>query len=352
LTQACAALDAACVNGLQPVTGDATFTRTFPLSELRAVAQEHRVDLGFDPGAERFATFLTLRLCRGLLERLPNVVSAATRFAIPVQGARHNFYLNPNTFPNDVDTTSVASAALFEANIYDRDALVRGAGELHNARYLQENVHATKYLPIPSNAGVAMVYWLDVNELSPFFRRPQFDAAVASNALYAGYLAGELGVATDALDATWRYAEGHLTSGRYANGTLYYPSPDSFLCLFALLCARFPKRLTQTAALALREAIERRNLAANAKPALDPSTSLNLAQRIIAADSLNHASGFEIVPQLSTMKQHLASLQGSDHFWDVGPLYGYGPAPYFIGSRELTTVFALAALTRSWAQAL
>jgi hypothetical protein len=341
-------LDAACVDGLQPVTGDAAFTRTFPLGELRARAREQRLELGFDPGPERFATFLTLRLCHTVLDRLPNVVAAARRFATQSIAGRYNFYLEPNTFPYDADTTSVTSAGAFEAGVTTSEALLRSAHELTLASYTSENVTAVRYLPIPRNQGVTMVYWLDCGELPAFFRRPQFDAAVASNVMYAALLAGEHDFDTAAFEPTWHYVQNHLTSGDYLKGTFYYPSPDSFLCLFALLCARFPKRMTQTAALALQAAIDQRGLATTTDPVLDPKTPLNSAQRIIAADALNQAAGMDLVTGIATMKEKLATLQGPDGLWDVGPLYGYGPAPFFIGSRELTATYAIAALGRAW----
>lgn len=348
VARACSALDAASADGVQPLTADATFEHVVPLPELRGIALDRKLDMGFDAGPERFATFLTLRLCRRWLRWLPNVTAAAARFAGQTSSARHNFYLQPNTFPYDADTTSVGSAGLFEAGLIDAQALANSAGELRKARYLAENVRATRYLPIPRNAGVVMVYWLDGGALPSFFARPQFDPAVAANALYAAYLAAEHGAPelTEHFEPTFRYVADHLASGRYLEGTLYYPSPDSFLCLLGLLLARFPRRLSGDLAAALRQALALREKAASDDPVHDPRSALNRAQRIIAADALALADGRELVDDLGAMKRALAEMQGADALWDAGALYGYGRMPFFIGSRELTAVYAISALGR------
>jgi hypothetical protein len=304
------------------------------------------MDIGFDAGPERFATLLVLRLCRPWLAQLPNIMAAARRFSSPVLGARHNFYLEPNTFPNDVDTTSVATAGLFESGISDEGALRGGANELCKALFVPDNVRATKYLPIPRNAGVAMVYWLDAESLPPFFSRPQFDPAVAANALYAAYLAAERGLpeVADHFEPTWRYVVEHLGSARSREGTLYYPSPDSFLCLFALVCGRFPQRVDESLAAALQRALALREESVSDDPIKDPRSALNRAQRVIAARALNAAAGRELVRDVPRMQRELAQLQGPNGLWQSCALYGYGPLPYFIGSRELTTAYAISAL--------
>jgi hypothetical protein len=348
IERACAALDAASAGGLQPLTGDATFQTPVAADTLRSLALERGVDLGFDAGPEQFATFLALRLCRRWLRRLPSSTAAAVRFASAVQGARHNFYVRPNTFPYDLDTTSVATAALFEAGITALDVLLAGGEELCKGLYVAENVRAAKFLPNPSRADVAMVYFLDVEALPRFFQRPQFDPAVATNVLYAAYLAAEYGLsgAEQRFEPTFRYVTDHLTSGRCFEGTLYYPSPDSFFCLFGLLLARFPARLAERLANCLHDALVRRESAVADDPVRDPSTPLNRAQRIIAADALNHALSRDLVQDVVVMKESLCALQGPDGLWDAGALYGYGPLPFFIGSRELSAAFAVSALGR------
>lgn len=345
---ACEAIDRASADGLQPVTADARFEQVYRLTDLRSIALQQKLDLGFDPGPERFATFLGLRLCRGVLGQLPTVVAAARRFATQSARGRHNFYLDPNTFPNDVDTTSMTSAGAFEGNVSDASALVGSARELLHALYLEENIKAVRYLPIPSNHGVVMVYWMDRGELPTFFRRPQFDAAVALNALYAVHLAAEHGFDASPFATTWHYVQQHLVSGRYRKGTLYYPSPDSFLCLLGMLCARFPKLMDGTLAAAWQQALTERAADATNDPVLDPESALNRAQRIVSADALDIASKRNTSTEVEQMKHELATQQGKDGLWDVGALYGYGPAPFFIGSRELTAAYAIAALGRTW----
>ncbi|HEX2881311.1 MAG TPA: hypothetical protein VHO25_17405 [Polyangiaceae bacterium] len=344
LERACVAVNAACIDGLQPDTADANFERTWPSSALRAIALEHKVDLGFDPGPERFATFLTLRLCRNLLQRLPNVVAAAARFSVDARSGRHNFYITPNAHPYDVDTSSVAAAGMFEANLVTSGELRQSVVELTKATFRADNVRTTKYLPIPTRADVVMVYWLDIEPPPPYFRRPQFDAAVASNVLYAASLAHDSTEFAKHFEPTWRFVKDHLISGRYLEGTLYYPSPDSFLCLFGLLLARVPQQLDQDVTTAFVRAILQRATIAADNLVKDPGSPLNQAQRIIAADAINLAANEEIVAGVPAMKQQLAKAQQPDGLWAAVPHYGYGPLPYFIGSRELTSIYGLSAL--------
>jgi hypothetical protein len=349
VARGCAALDATCRDGLQPVVGEASFERCFPPSELRSLALERGVDLGFDPGPERFATFLTLRLCRSLLARMPNLVAAAARFSADAQAGRHNFYLTPNAHPYDVDTSSVATAGLFEADLIPVSELNRSVLELGKATFRADNVRTTKYLPIPTRANVVMVYWLDIEPPPPYFRRPQFDAAVACNVLYAVSLieTDDFATVIEQFEPTWHFVKDHLTSGRYRDGTLYYPSPDSFLCLFGLLLARTPKQLDRDVREAFAQALAHRAAVTTDDLVKNPSSPLNQAQRIIATDAINLAADREIVPSIAELKQRLALQQEADGLWAAVPHYGYGPLPYFIGSRELTSSYALSALGRA-----
>jgi hypothetical protein len=275
-------------------------------------------------------------------------MNAARRLVPPASIGRYNFYVHPNTFPNDVDTTSVIAAGLFEAGLCTLDALYRSVGELCKALYVRDNIQTGRYLPIPSNAEVAMVYWFDVVNRPSFAQRPQFDPVVSCNALHAAYLAEESGLTGTAqrFERTWLHAVNHLTSGRFLKGTFNYPSPDAFLCLFALVCARFASRSTETVARALANAISLRATERFEDPIRNPATALNLAQRVIAADAINTAFSRELVSDVPQMKESLAILQGDDGFWPIGPLYSYGPLPYYGGSRELTTVYAVSALGR------
>lgn len=349
LQRACSALDAACAQGLQPTVGDASFDTLYPPNQLRAIILERqKVDLGFDAGPERFATFLALRLCRRFLEWLPQLMNAARQLAPPLSTVRHNFYLQPNTFPNDVDTTSVVAAALFEAGLCEIDQLRRSVTELYKALYIAENIQTSKYLPIPMNAQAIMVYWFDVINAPTFSRRPQFDSVVSSNALYAAYLAEAHGLtgAAQRFEHTRLQVVDHLASGRFRKGTFNYPSPDAFLCLFALVCASFSDRSGESVASDLARAISEREAEQFEDPIRDPSTALNLAQRTIAADALNVAFNRNLVSNVPHMKERLAALQGPDGLWPPGPLYSYGPLPYYGGSREMTTAYAISALGR------
>jgi hypothetical protein len=110
------------------------------------------------------------------------------------------------------------------------------------------------------------------------------------------------------------------------------------------LCARFSKRVDAGILAALEAALEQRNTTQTADPVGNPYSALNLAQRTIALDRLMSTFADARASDLAEMRQQLAALQQADGLWDAGALYGYGPLPFFMGSRELTTAFALAAL--------
>jgi hypothetical protein len=237
---------------------------------------------------------------------------------------------------------------LFEAGLCEAEALHRSVAELCKALYVRENIRTGKFLPIPMNAEVAMVYWFDVVNEPGFARRPQFDPVVSSNALHAAYLAERNGITGTAqcFEPTWLHAVDHLSSGRFLKGTFNYPSPDAFLCLFALVCAHSASHTGDVVARELAHAISSRANEQSEDPIRNPFTALNLAQRIIAADALNVAFGRELVSEVAEMKERLATLQGPDGLWPIGPLYSYGPLPFYGGSREITAAYAISALGR------
>lgn len=130
----------------------------------------------------------------------------------------------------------------------------------------------------------------------------------------------------------------HLESGAYLEGTPSYPTPEVFLCQVSELW-RQTTPLSASLRLPLEDAIRRRWWS-SAGPAREPLARrvLDLSCLIIAAENL-HLSEMN----LSTARQDLLQLQD--------PQGSFSPAPYrrshgafFLGSRAVTTIFAVRAL--------
>jgi hypothetical protein len=349
LGRACSAIDASAKDdGLQLLLGDATFAKLLPPSHVRSFFAERGADIGFDVGPEAFATMLALRLCGDLLlDCMPTLLGHARRFAAKPPRGRYNFFVTPTTFPNDTDTTSVAVVGLFEAGLLSTDALLQTSHELLQAAHLSDNVKAFPYRHISQREGVLMVYWAD--SASASIVRPHFDPVVVTNALYAILLAQESGMTVPAgiVEASLWYVSLHLTTGAYRLGTLYYPSPDTFLCFLSLLCRRFPARGIDLVP-HLELALQRRHHAHSGSVSVsaDPTNPLNMAQRIIATEAIADITG-QARPQVVRHKQALAELQGPDGLWDTAPFYRFGHLELYGGNRELTALFAVRALSNS-----
>jgi hypothetical protein len=187
---------------------------------------------------------------------------------------------------------------------------------------------------------VFLVYWEDDAEPFTLRRGRKQDPVACANALYTVQLAdrplADEGQAV--VVATTRYLADHLTSGRYLDGTRYYPSPDAFLYAVSRLCARFPGT-TGLLAGPLRRAFHRREATAPAQGlAAIPGRSLDLAFRTLTADHLGLSAG------QNEWRTLLAALQRDDGSWPPCAYYRMGRFPVYFGSPYLTTVFALAAL--------
>jgi len=146
------------------------------------------------------------------------------------------------------------------------------------------------------------------------------------------------GVSTVAqiIAANLDYCARYLKSGEFLRGSRYYPSPDTFLCFYSDLVARFGARQAEADGLgaALRAAIEGRRLQAPRPSALET------ALRAIAARSV----GLDPTPECS----RLIETQAPDGAW--APFEGLytlakGSAKLYFGSRVLTALFAVRALS-------
>ena len=144
------------------------------------------------------------------------------------------------------------------------------------------------------------------------------------------------------------YANAFLFSGEWRDGCRYYPSPDAFLCSYSENLRDYPELFGAFDAVsALREAIEIRRNDAFVDRATDPSSSLNVALRSIAAANANIDASLEL--------DMLAARQDGSGAWsDIDCLYAFGgntAIPVHFRSPVLTTAFAIRALSPAPAKA-
>lgn len=313
---------------------DLAFSESVDLAEagerLRTVLG---TDLEYRIGEEGFSAMLALDLLpkndAGLTaEQLRHLVRIAHRCR---RGWRFRFFVDEDGFPPDTDCTALASAALYDRGMITRSELVSVACELLKATASQDR--AAPGDDGDRDRGALMVYWPD--ELSGRSRGHKFDPVVCANALCvlleALRLERKRPGATIA--ATTRYVVDHLASGRYLEGTRYYPYPEVFVYWASRLCARFPSRNSVLAA-GLRKAIT----ALEARPDEQRTCALNVALRTIAADNVGLRRGQR------QRRDLLAGQQHQDGSWPACTYYKLGRHPVYFGSAALTTLFAIRAL--------
>jgi hypothetical protein len=335
--------------GIQSVVGlDADFDLLIEPRDLRGFVHDHDgEDLGFDAGDEAFSSMIALkvlgdRLTAPALSRIVALVRRQSR------RGRYRFFCEENGFAADTHCTAVAAAALYEDGWLTPEAL-RASGEQILAAAAPADVPASENLdPVTGrtegdlHAGVVMVYWEDGQEPGAGPRGRKHDAAVAANALYALELAAAEAALEDrrgVIAATRAYVSDHLRRGRYLRGTRYQPSPDSFLYYASCLCRRFPAYRADLEG-DLQRALEVRADATLRESAPDdPAGLLNQAMRAIAASNVGLAPDVE----------DLLLSQGRDGSWPAAPFCSLGKRPVYLGSSELTTMFAVKALEASLA---
>lgn len=284
------------------------------------------VDLGFAPADEGFTAMLALdNLPHPLPTRALSLLPALTRMVESCRwNNRYRFFPDVPQFAADTDCTALAALGLHRHHALRRSRLHAVALELLRAG-APESAAWEGLRP-----GVAMVYWEDGAEASAKPRGRKHDAVVSANVLRALHLAdrhtdcGGRGVA----GTTFRYAEDHLRSGDYLEGTRYYPSPVAFLHAAAKLCG-VCRECAAKLGPGLRKACE--NIPA-------PTNALDLALFLIAANAC------EAPVDRDTYRAELIDLQRSDGSWPAHSYFRFGRVPIHFGSAHLTTVFALRAL--------
>lgn len=283
------------------------------------------VDAGFDLGDDAFMAMASLAMLapgsagsRALAARL------AAKVAQCRLGGRYRCFTDVAEFAADTDCTAVAAGSLHEHGLRPQAALAISARELLKAVAPRGQSEV--------RPDVVMVYW-DDRSASTMPRGLKHDAVACTNVLYTLELARPL-LPPDprVLWATSSYVFDHLVSGRYLDGTRYYPDPSAFLFALARLCARFPAYAARFAA-PLRTA-----LAGGPRTADHPCDALRLALTIIASDLAGALAG------QGQRRAELAAIRQGDGCWQPGPYYRMGRFPVYFGSSQFTTLVARRAL--------
>lgn len=213
----------------------------------------------------------------------------------------YTFFTEKALLPPDVDTTALAYIALAKAQ-----------GKEPN---------------LSSQALDITILNVDAEGLIEVYVDPQranrIDAVVCANALYFIYLYGR----NEEAKLTEDFIYKTLATKAYKDGTRYYPSEDMFLYIVSRLLD-FPSLHKKFAPLLYQGLKERINVA---------HTPLELAMRIICAKKLGISDSSE--------KEKLAQCQEEDGGWPACIFYKKGSTSDFFGSREITTAFAIQALS-------
>ena len=255
--------------------------------------------------AEIFSTIVVLNIC----PFLPKDVTNTLLQSVEVHGncdLRWCFYtkaIRPEGFPDDLDTTSMALSILIKAGKIKTNQLTSVINDMLANRDL---------------LGKIQVYFCD--------ERPRIDAVVCLNILY---LFAQLGMADRSeLKQTKAYVQEFLKSGEYHLGTRYYPSPETFLYFLWRLVHHYSEHFGYLKCDLKRELIARVN---------STSHPIERAMRVISLGKMG------VVNRIDYM--HLLNSQLSDGGWPMGALFIAFKDQIYFGSRELTTAFALEAIS-------
>jgi hypothetical protein len=320
------------------VTVDRSFRQCFTGRQAREkILSQLGIDIGLDMGNESYSAMLALLL-------LPTdvghdvIASLEQEIGRCGQQGRFRFLADANSYPVDTDSTGVVAAALYRHGLYSRTELIASAQQVLLAAATADATSGDD--ASPQHRGVPTVYWADSPVPGPGHHKRVYDAFACANSLYTLKLAQQCGLADPdgVIDATTQYLVDHLVSGRYLQGTRYYPSPDTLLWGVSRLCAHFDDSraaLSDAVVHGLRE----RTAALSDEPD-QAAGALDLAQRIIAADNVGEFTH----DQQEQHRALLAARQNADGSWPAEPFYTMGRYPVYFGSAALTTLFAITAL--------
>jgi hypothetical protein len=219
------------------------------------------------------------------------------------------FFVNRDSPAADINTTALGLSLLLEYGDLSLDTAARPIDQI--VENSDENGIFQLYLDDEPQAG-------QESELA--------DSVANLNVLYMLAMTGR---SPDG-ECSYKTIQQELISRSYLAGTLYYPSPDSFLFFLARLVRNFP-------ALGLQWRVELVRAAAERLPA--PARPIELAMRIFTARSLGLFCDHHI--------QQLLAAQDQDGSWETDLLLEDGQGQPLLASRSLTTAFCLCALEAS-----
>jgi len=291
----------------------------FPTNQGYAFLQQQLcIDNGFqgiwkedrwqdDPLLARYENFSSL-LIASLLGHNPKAVEIRDHLIrilrLQSQNGFMNFFRGTSPIPNDIHSTCLCLEFLLEY------------GEISPA--LANNA-IDRIVANTDQLGVMRLY------IEPEVERLNSvtDPVACLNALYLLNLVGR----SEEGQATYQFVQNYLISRRYLSGTRYYPGAESFLFFLTRLVIQFPFLKLQWAFELKRAA---RECVTNSPKALE------LAMRIYLANHLGFACQQDL--------KRLLKLQQSDGGWPCEMLLEDGQGRPLLGSRALTTAFALVAL--------
>ncbi len=306
------------------VAFDENFTTTSVPGRVREIL--HRrfgVDIGFSPRDEAFTAMLAMVLTppASHVDDIGRIAALRQQVLRARRDSRFAFFPDVPEFAADTDCTAVAARGLFAHGMIGMPALRAFAAEL------LKSVNPVE----PETRDVFMVYWEDGVEEAAVPRGRKHDAVACANALDTVHLA--FGHDAVAVQPNLRYLTEHLNGGRYRIGTRYYPAPEAFIHAVSRLCVRCPQ-----CAAVLGDGV-RRALSGNEMP----NGPLPSALRLAAEENVGMMSGRGVAS--------LVHQQRGDGSWPPHAYYRMGRFPVYFGSPQLTTLFAVSALSRYGRQA-
>lgn len=361
-------------HGLQShVSLDPTFPeeRTVPCSEAielplpPKIKQRLQTLLTFEP--EVFTSALALVFLKELPSQTKDALLQWVQDKRLPHAARYHFFSSFDSIAADTDTTAVALLGLWQNKAISEQDFFEGVHELLrsaatgkvecNGAQTEEHPNSTdKSSQLPR--GVFKCYWEDeVSEPTPQ-RGRKVDAVVVLNVLRTVLVAQrDVGLSLDKtiqlsekdesgnvlqhamtveeiIANNISYLRQHLRSGAVFQGTRYYPSASFFVGLLADLLRTFPKALgtlfedTQQALLTLAKTSPLQNF------------PLDNAMQYLALRRLEQCHHLQ-KERINTLLQ----TQQSNGGWAASTCFSLGSQPLYFGSSQLTTIFALQALT-------
>jgi len=128
----------------------------------------------------------------------------------------------------------------------------------------------------------------------------------------------------------------HLSAKEYLKGSRYYPSPDTFLFYLSRAVAQSRRALLRFKPQLYSNIVSR--LGSTRFP-------MDSAQRLLALHNVGELQAVRVRHLVAKEVQNLMKQQRDDGGWELDALFTTGKSPLiFLGSREMPTILAVAAL--------